>query len=133
MLPNVHYTKHAALTSEYANLRSQCVFTLADHVNNHKIAARITDTRIKEHLIEELSTYQDASKGDGKRLATMKEDIRELIGRSPDISDTLIMRMYFVLRDRLVPFTSEEHAKAIEEQNRRFELNVARHEQNSTK
>lgn len=102
-LPNVHYLKNAPLTTEYKNLRSQCVFTLAALVNDHKIAVKIEDQRIKSNIIEELSTYQDASQGDGKRMATMKEDVKELIGRSPDISDTLIMRMYFELRARLSP------------------------------
>lgn len=107
-LPSVHYLKDAPLTTEYANLRSQCLFTLADLVNRHEIAVRIEDVRVKEAIIEELATYQDASKGDGKRLATKKEDVRDLIGRSPDISDTLIMRMYFVLRGRLIPGQSED-------------------------
>jgi hypothetical protein len=35
-------------------------------------------------IIEELSTYQDASVGDGKRMPTKKEDVKALIGRSPD-------------------------------------------------
>lgn len=70
-LPNVHYTNDAPLISEYKNLRSQCVFTLADLVNNHKIASKVTG-RDKERIIEELSTYQDASVGDGKRMATQR-------------------------------------------------------------
>lgn len=110
-LPNVHYTEHAPLISEYKNLRSQCVFTLAALVNDHKVAARISDVRIKERIIEELSLYQDASTGDGKRMATQKEDIVALLGRSPDISDTLIMRMYFEIKNRLSPYQSEELAK----------------------
>ena len=109
-LPNVHYTKTATLSSEYANLRSQCVFTLAGLVNEHKIAARIADVRIKEAIIEELAVYQDVSKGDGKRMATQKDDIKALIGRSPDVSDTLIMRMYFVIRGKLLPQQSEDIA-----------------------
>lgn len=107
-LPNVHYTKEAPRFTEYRNLRSQCVFTLADLVNNHKIAVKIEDHRIKEKIIEELSHYQDASQGDGKRMATPKEDIKEIIGHSPDISDTMLMRMYFSLKEKLAPQTSEE-------------------------
>lgn len=95
-LPNVNYTKEAKLTSDYKNLRSQCVFMLADHVNNHRIASEVTGER-KEAIIEELPCYQDASKGDGKRFATTKEDVFSAIGHSPDDSDTWIMRMYFVI------------------------------------
>lgn len=88
-LPNVSYLSTAPLTSDYKNLRSQCVFVLADHVNNHKIASKVTG-RMKEAVIEELSTYQDASTGDGKRMATMKEDVKAIIGRSPDDSDCFV-------------------------------------------
>lgn len=108
-LPNVGYIKNPLkpLVSDYRNLRSQCVFTLADLVNNHKIASRITG-RQKEAIIEELSCYQDVSTGDGKRQATAKEDIKEIIGHSPDDSDTWIMRMYFVIMARMIPSQSEE-------------------------
>lgn len=113
MLPNVHYRKDAPLVSEYANLRSQCVFVLSDHVNNHKIASRVTGQH-KERTIEELTLYQDASKGDGKRMATQKDDIKDLLGRSPDHSDTWIMRMYFVVRDKLIPDNSVSLGRQIE-------------------
>jgi hypothetical protein len=113
-LPNVHYLKNAPLTTEYKNLRSQCLFTLAALVNDHKLAVKIDDQRIKTAIIEELSTYQDASIGDGKRMATMKEDVKEQLGRSPDLSDTLIMRMYFVLKERLTP-AQDPHKGAVQD------------------
>src|SRR3990167_6073636 len=112
-LPNVHYTKDTPLTSEYRNLRSQCVFKLAQFVNDHKISVKIDDQRIKSCIIEELSNYQDASKGDGKRMATEKEDVKVNIGRSPDISDTLIMRMYFVIREKLIPENEKDNSESI--------------------
>lgn len=121
-LPNVHYLKGAPLTSEYANLRSQCVFTLADHVNNHKIASRV-EGEFREKTIEELALYQDASKGDGKRMATQKEDVKEALGRSPDHSDTWIMRMYFVIRGRMVKDESPVYQIARERQNEIFTIN----------
>lgn len=132
LLPNVHYTKDAPLTSEYKNLRSQCVFTLADHVNNHKIASRVSG-RDKEAIIEELPVYQDVSKGDGKRFATPKEDVKELIGRSPDDSDTWIMRMYFVIRDKMLPNQSEAAAELIHKVNAQFERNINRQSMNDTR
>lgn len=132
-LPNVHYTKDAKLTSDYANLRSQCVFTLADLVNNHKIAVKVGDVRIKEAIIEELATYQDASKGDGKRMATMKDDVKAIIGRSPDISDTLIMRCYFEVRGKLVPGQSEEAKVRASRTAQQFLKGSSFREANSTK
>lgn len=120
-LPNVSYLKTPVVpyTSDYKNLRSQCLFTLADHVNNHKIASRVTG-RQKEVIIEELATYQDASSGDGKRMATQKEDVKAVIGRSPDNSDTWIMRMYFVIRNKMIPEQSEERGRVIEVQQQHF-------------
>jgi len=115
-LPNASYLPGAkSLTSDYKNLRSQCVFTLADIVNNHKIASKVTG-RMKEAVIEELATYQDASTGDGKRMATQKEDVKAIIGRSPDDSDTWIMRMYFVLRNKMLPDMGEERSALVNQQ-----------------
>lgn len=132
-LPNVHYTKDAPLITEFKNLRSQCVFTLASLVNEHKIACRISDVRIKERIIEELSLYQDASTGDGKRMATQKDDIKALLGRSPDISDTLIMRMYFVVRSRLLPEQSEQKVQEARKLVEVFERNMNRRGMNDTR
>lgn len=114
-LPNVSYAHDMKLTSDYKNLRSQCIFTLAEHVNNHKIASRV-EGQLKEMVIEELSTYQDASPGDGKRMATKKGDVKVLLGRSPDNSDTWIMRMYFVIKDRLSPVQNAEISAVIDKQ-----------------
>jgi hypothetical protein len=121
-LPNVHYRSNPPLVSEYKNLRSQCIFMLADLVNNHKIASRVSAVQ-KERIIEELSLYQDVSSGDGKRQATSKEDIKDILGRSPDHSDTWIMRMYFVIREKMVPGMSENIQIVITRQKERFERN----------
>jgi hypothetical protein len=132
-LPNVHYLKNAVLISEYKNLRSQCIFTLADLVNNHKIACKIDDTRAKERIIEELAIYQDASQGDGKRFATPKEDLVALLGRSPDLSDTLIMRMYFEVRSKLVPGQSEDRKRQDNKIESILNANAARALMNDTR
>lgn len=131
-LPNVSQLKNPLipLVSDYKNLRSQCVFTLSDLVNNHKIASKVTG-RQKEVIIEELSHYQDASKGDGKRMATPKEDVAKAIGHSPDSSDTFIMRMYFVIMKKMIPGQSEEASRVIQQQQNNFARNRANN--NSTK
>jgi len=89
--------------------------------------------RIKSYIIEELSNYQDISTGDGKRMATMKEDIKVILGRSPDISDTLIMRMFFVLKDKLLPDQSEQAARLRSTLDEQFSRNKARQPMNDTR
>lgn len=133
-LPNIGYLSDPMkpLVSDYKNLRSQCVFTLAEVVNSHKIASKVTG-EFKDMVVEELSTYQDVSSGDGKRMATMKEDIRESIGRSPDHSDTWIMRMYFVIMERVLPDQSEETSRVIIAQKEQFNRRRENRRANSNK
>ena len=121
-LPNVGHTNESKLTSDYRNLRSQCVFTLAGLVNTHKIASKVSG-RQKEVIIEELHNYQDVSKGDGKRQASSKDDIKSSIGRSPDDSDTWLMRMYFVVKEKMIPGQSEEQSRVILQQQQNFMRN----------
>jgi hypothetical protein len=102
-------------------------------VNDHQIAVRTGDVRIKERIIEELATYQDASKGDGKRMATPKEDVKAILGRSPDLSDTLIMRMFFVIRGKLSPVQSIERGIIKETMRNQFATNERNFINNSTK
>lgn len=133
-LPNVSYVskKAPSLTSDYKNLRSQCVFLLSQMVNNRKIASEVTGID-KERVVEELSVYQDVGKGDGKRFATPKEDVKALIGRSPDDSDTWIMRMFFVIRSRMQPVQSEQQAQIIATQQQQFDQRRQTIRQDSTK
>lgn len=131
-LPNVHYTKEAPLTSDYKNLRSQCIFTLADLVNNHKIASEV-EGQAKEVILQELPLYTDDSKGDGKRFATPKEEIKKRLGRSPDDSDCLIMRMFFVLTERLSPMQSEERIERAKKTAQQFLQGHSMSEFNSNK
>lgn len=134
-VPDVGYVSNpikTVLTSDYKNLRSQCVFTLAELVNNHKIASKVSG-KFKEVIIEELSNYQDVSTGDGKRSATPKENVKEAIGRSPDHSDTWIMRMYFEIMGRMTPNQSEEHTRVVQEQRNKFQINKSRSDLRSTK
>jgi hypothetical protein len=66
-------------------------------------------------------------------MATMKEDIKALLGRSPDLSDTLIMRMFFVVREKLAPYQSETKARVFSELTNQFERNISRQAQNSNR
>jgi len=86
-----------ALNDEnFANLKSQCYFKLAEVINSDLLYVYTDSLEIKEMLIEELEQVKqkDLDK-DGKKSVIPKEEVKKLIGRSPDISDSLMMRMVF--------------------------------------
>lgn len=83
----------------YQNLRSQCYFTLADYINNNRIFVLENDLNDRELITEELGVIKqkDIDK-DGKLAIIPKDEIKRLIGRSPDEADCLMMRMWFELQ-----------------------------------
>lgn len=83
----------------YANLKTQCAYLLAKYVNLHKIAVEEQSEEVRELLTEELEQLKsrDLDK-DGKLKIIQKEKTKELLGRSPDFLDMMIMRMYFEIK-----------------------------------
>lgn len=81
----------------FKNLRSQCYYRLADYVNNHKIAINCNDISVKQSITEELEQIKgnNIDNTDQKRSVISKDKIKEVLGRSPDYADTLMMRMWF--------------------------------------
>jgi len=83
----------------YANLKSQCGYNLADLINNAGVYINCPDDNVKALIIEELEQLKDGNvDGEGKLSLMSKADVKERIGRSPDYSDMLLMRMYFELK-----------------------------------
>lgn len=83
----------------FQNLKAQCSYKLADYINNHKIAitAQISQ-ETKDAIIEEVEQIKSKdADNDGKRKIITKEEVKEIIGRSPDHSDSIMMRMWFEL------------------------------------
>lgn len=83
----------------YSNLKSQCYYKLAELINENKIYIQAeVSSKQKEDIIEELEQVKqhDADK-DGKLRILPKEDVKSLIGRSPDYTDAMMMRIYFDL------------------------------------
>jgi phage terminase large subunit len=84
----------------FQNLQAQCVVYFANRVNANGIhfAAELSDKH-KEEIIEEIETIQSYKTDlDGKVKIIPKEKVKELIGRSPDWRDVLMMREYFELK-----------------------------------
>lgn len=83
------------LKNNYRNFKSQCAFTLANKINMHEIAVK-TDKH-KQIIIDELSVLKSDRENPEKYGIIKKDDMKDLLGRSPDHLDCLIMRMYFEL------------------------------------
>lgn len=78
----------------YANLKSQCSFTLAEYINDGKIWIKLTSNR--DLIIEELEQLKKRKEETDDKLSIIrKEEVKEILGRSPDYSDAIMMRMLF--------------------------------------
>jgi len=88
-----------ALTGNYINLKSECYYKLAELINQAGVWVMSEDVTIRKELTEELEWVQrhNADK-DGKLAVLPKDKVKEHLGRSPDISDALMMRMWFELK-----------------------------------
>lgn len=98
---------HKSIPANYTNLRSQCYFKLSELVNTRNMAVEIEvfKTNIPGYTVEKaLSDLQEEldqikqtdNSGQHTKLSIIpKSEIKEIIGRSPDFSDIMMMRMYF--------------------------------------
>lgn len=84
-------------TTNYANLKSQCYFKLAEYIKKGKIGiSKDIPEHIIDMLIEELEVMKQVDPDKDAPLRVIgKDDIKELLGRSPDLADAMMERMFF--------------------------------------
>lgn len=84
----------------YQNLKTQCYYKLAQMINSKElyITPDLFDTEETDKLIEELEQIKSAPTEDSKLKIISKTDVKNNIGRSPDIADMIMMRMYFTYK-----------------------------------
>ena len=82
----------------YQNLKSQCYYKLAEYIQDDKIyiSASITTTT-KQLIIQDLEQVKSNNSDDNKLKILSKSKVKDLIGRSPDYSDAMMMRMFWAL------------------------------------
>ena len=104
----------------YRNLRAQCYYVLSDHVNDRSIGI---DPELSQYRVE-LSMELEAMRrvedlADGKLKVISKDEVKEALGRSPDLADMLMMRMYYELRGTGVSldFAANRGSKIIRQRN----------------
>jgi phage terminase large subunit len=88
----------ALLGENYANLKTQAYYKFAEMVNKGEVYIN-ADMTIKDYIVQELEVVEmkDMDK-DNKLQIIGKDKIKSNIGRSPDFSDALMMRMYFDIK-----------------------------------
>jgi len=90
----------ATKPKDYANLKSECYFLLANYVSSGKIAVNLSGdvTEIKNRIIQEFETIRRANMDKDTRLSVVgKKEIKAKYSFSPDHADAMMMRMYYEL------------------------------------
>lgn len=97
-----HGGSKAKNSIEYANIKSECAYRLAELINKRQICI-ICEDRYRETVKEELGALKSISvdNDEGKKRIISKDQMKELLGRSPDFLDTLIMGMYLKLQSEI--------------------------------
>ncbi len=96
------------IETNYASLKAQCWDTASSYVNAGKIGIyREISSENRELLTEDLDHIKQINIGKDQPFRVItKEDLKEDLGRSTDIGDTLMMRMFFELRIPYKPYIS---------------------------
>jgi hypothetical protein len=78
----------------FSNLKSQCYVKLSDMFREGKISINLIEPSLVEDLTQELLAVKlkDIDK-DNKVAVQSKDDMKRILGKSPDLSDCLMMRM----------------------------------------
>lgn len=111
------YNREAKKTENYYNLKTQCYYLVADKINRGELTVKLygdnchidgIQTRkmkvkgllmdVSELIKQDLRAIKRKDNGDGKISINTKDDQKAILGRSPDFSDTLMMRVLFFLR-----------------------------------
>lgn len=84
----------------FSNLKSQCYVKLSELFKEGKISLNILDPSLIDDVTQELLAVKlkDIDK-DNKVQVASKDDMKKILGRSPDLSDALMMRMYYEIKN----------------------------------
>ena len=84
----------------FINLKSQCYVKLSELFKEGKISLNIMDPATIDELTQELLAVKlkDIDK-DNKVAVQSKDEMKKVLGKSPDLSDALMMRMYFEVKN----------------------------------
>lgn len=100
-----HGGAQAVAKEEFANLKSECAYKLAEKINKREIKI-ICSEQQKQRIILEVGQLKSiVDKDESKKRIIRKEDMKENLpegAKSPDYLDTLLMGMYFHIKHPFV-------------------------------
>lgn len=116
---NATAVKVGKQAANYKNLKTQCAYLYSSRVNNARVAildnfyvdnqkqdfVYIGNTRkdIKTLIKQDLRSYKRAdTDGDGKKKIISKAEQKNILGRSPDFGDAIIMKESFNLQKKII-------------------------------
>jgi hypothetical protein len=84
----------------FTNLKSQCYVKLSELFKEGKISLNILDSSLVDELTQELLAVKlkDIDR-DNKVSVQSKEEMKRILGKSPDLSDAVMMGMYFQIKN----------------------------------
>ena len=84
----------------FINLKSQCYVKLSELFKEGKISINIMEPSVVDELTQELLAVKlkDIDK-DNKVAVMSKDEMKKILGKSPDLSDAFMMRMYYEIKN----------------------------------
>lgn len=83
----------------FENLKAQCSIKMAEMIVNRLTGEICDDSIVRERTAEEMEQVKLKNiDKDGKQGVVPKEKVTELLGRSPDDWDSIMMRYWFAIR-----------------------------------
>jgi phage terminase large subunit len=77
----------------YFQLKDQLIYKLAEEIKGGRV--RITDHKWKNEILEDFATLRHYSHSGTKLRTLPKEQVKKILGRSPDFSDAIFQRMHW--------------------------------------
>ena len=96
-----HGGQSAIDSKTYKNIKSECAFKLAELINKRQIHI-ICSPEVQEKIKQEMTVLKskNTNSAEQKRELISKDTMKQLLGRSPDFLDMLIMRMIFEIKPK---------------------------------
>jgi phage terminase large subunit len=86
------------LSENYDNLKSQCSFRMAERINRGGIYIETNEPGVKAEVIREMEQVKQKDvDSEGKRGLIPKDEVKKVLGNSPDYWDCIMMRERFAL------------------------------------